>query len=85
VYLGFDTKMAILDITDVRRPKEVGSLNFDPPYHLLFAVHTVLPFPSRQIALTNSEGGCADGPSQASLVDIADPSKPKISVVLPGT
>jgi hypothetical protein len=83
VYLGFDTKMVILDITDVRRPKEVGSLNFDPPYHLLFAAHTVLPFPSRQIALTNSEGGCADGPSQASLVDIADPSKPKILSFFP--
>ena len=45
-YLGFDNKMVILDISDVHNPKEVSELTFDPPYHLLFAVHTVLPFPT---------------------------------------
>jgi hypothetical protein len=83
VYLGFDTRMVILDISDIRHPKEVGSLSFDPPYHGLFSVHTVLPFPNRQIALTNSEGGCADGPSQVSLVDIGDPAKPKVLSFFP--
>ena len=74
-YVAFDAKMVVLDISDVRQPKELGSLSFDPPFHLLFGVHTVLPFPNRQIALANSEGGCADGPSMVSLVDIADPAK----------
>ena len=68
-YLGVDAKMVVLDISDVRHPKELGSLLFGPPFKGLFAVHTVLPFPNRQIALTNSEGGCSDGPSQVSLVE----------------
>jgi hypothetical protein len=83
VYLGFDSQLVVLDISDIRHPKQIGSLRFDPPYHALFAVHTVLPFPGRQIALTNSEGGCADGPSQASFVDIADPSKMKLLSFFP--
>jgi hypothetical protein len=82
-YLGFDNKMVILDISDVKNPKEVSELTFDPPYHMLFAVHTVLPFPSRQIVETNSEGVCVDGPSQASLIDVADPAKPKILSFFP--
>ncbi len=83
VYLGFDNKMVILDISEIRNPKEVSELTFDPPYHMLFAVHTVLPFPTRKIVETNSEGGCADGPSQASLIDVADPAKPKILSFFP--
>jgi hypothetical protein len=82
-YLGFDNKMVILDISDIKNPKEVSELTFDPPYHMLFAVHTVLPFPSRQIVETNSEGVCVDGPSQASLIDVADPAKPKILSFFP--
>ena len=83
VYLGFDRRMVILDISDIRHPQEVGSLSFDPPYHLLFGVHTVVPYPGRQVALTNSEGGCADGPSQVSFVDIADPAKPTVLSYFP--
>jgi hypothetical protein len=82
-YLPFGTKFVILDISDVRNPKEVSEMTFDPPYHLLFAVHTVLPFPSRKIVETNSEGGCAEGPSQVSLIDVADPAKPKILSFFP--
>lgn len=83
VYLGFDNKMVILDISDIKHPKELSELQFDPPYHLLFAVHTVLPFPTRQIVETNSEGGCEDGPSQASLIDVSNPAKPKILSFFP--
>lgn len=83
LYLGFDDKMVILDISDIKNPKEVSELRFDPPYHLLFAVHTVLPFPSRGIVETNSEGGCEDGPSQASLIDVSNPAKPKILSFFP--
>ena len=82
-YLGFDNKMVILDISDIKHPKELSELQFDPPYHLLFAVHTVLPFPTRQIVETNSEGGCEDGPSQASLIDVSNPAKPKILSFFP--
>ena len=82
-YLGFDNKMVILDISDVKNPREVSEVKFDPPYHLLFAVHTVRPFPSRKIVETNSEGGCEAGPSQVSLIDVADPAKPKILSFFP--
>ncbi|MBI4888191.1 MAG: hypothetical protein HY824_13945 [Acidobacteria bacterium] len=83
VYLGFDTQLVVLDISDIRHPNEVGALRFDPPYHGLFSVHTVLPYPNRQIAVTTSEGGCADGPSQTSSLDIADPAKVKVLSFFP--
>ncbi len=82
-YLPFGTKFVILDISDVRHPKEVSELTFDPPFRGLFAVHTALPFPSRKIVETNSEANCEDGASQASLIDVADPAKPKILSFFP--
>ena len=84
-YLGVDHKMVILDISDLHNPKKVSELKFDSWSHLLFGVHTVLPFPSRKIVETNSEaiGGCADGPSQASLINIADPANPKVLSYFP--
>ena len=86
VYLPFGTKMVILDISDVRNPKEVSSLTFDPPFQLGLAVHTVLPFPRRKIVETNSEpfGRCdTQSPSQVSLIDVANPAKPHILSFLP--
>jgi hypothetical protein len=86
VYLPYGKKFVILDISDIKHPKEVSEITFDPPFHLGFAVHTVLPFPSRKIVETNSESfgaNCAEGPSQVSLIDVADPAKPKILSFLP--
>jgi hypothetical protein len=85
-YLSYGKKFVILDISDIRHPKEVSELIFDPPFHLGLAVHTVLPFPDRKIVETNSEtfqGSCGDGPSQVSLIDVADPATPKILSFLP--
>jgi hypothetical protein len=82
-YLPFGTKLVILDISDVRHPKEVSELTFDPPFRGLFAVHTALPFPNRKIVETNSEANCEDGASQASLIDVADPARPKIISFFP--
>ncbi len=84
LYLGFDNKMVILDASDIHNLKEVSELTFDPPYHLLFAVHTVLPFPSRKIVETNSEGGCEDGPSQASIDRCRESRQTEDSLVFPG-
>ena len=85
LYLGFDNRLVILDISDIRHPKQVSQLPVDLQYHMLFAVHTVLPFPSRKIVEINSEtgGGCEDGPSphapiKFSLVDVADPAHPNL-------
>ena len=83
-YLGFHDKLVILDISDVRYPKQISELSFDPPFQFrLFAVHTTLAFPSRKIVYTNSEGGCADGPSQVSLIDVSDSAKPKVLSYFP--
>jgi len=86
VYLPFGKFFAILDISDVRHPKEVSRVTFDPPYDMGLAVHTVLPFPRRKIVETNSEpfGGCdINSPSQVTLIDVANPAKPHILSFLP--
>ena len=85
-YLPFGTKFVILDISDIKNPKEVSSITFDPPFHMGFGVHTVLPFPSRKIVETNSESfgaNCVEGPSQVSLIDVANPAKPQILSFFP--
>ena len=82
-YLGFGEKFIIVDISDIKNIKEVGSVTFDPPFHMLFAVHTALPFPSRQIVATVSEGGCMESPSVTTLIDVAKPAEPKILSLLP--
>jgi hypothetical protein len=86
VYLPYGKKFVILDISDIKHPKELSEITFNPPFDLGLAVHTVLPFPNRKIVETNSEpfGGCStQGPSQVSLIDVADPTKPKILSFLP--
>jgi hypothetical protein len=78
--------MIILDISDVAKPKMVGGLDFDPPFHPGIAVHSVLPIPARKIALVNSEAGpekCAEPANHASIVDISDPAKPWLISLLP--
>ena len=83
-YLGFHHKLVILDISDVRYPKPISELSFDPPFTFrLFAVHTVVAFPNRKILYTNSEGGCADGPSQVSFIDVSDWAKPRVLSYFP--
>ncbi len=86
VYLSYGKKFVILDISDIKNPKEVSEITFDPPYDMGLAVHTVLPFPKRKIVETNSEpfGGCdTQSPSQVSLIDVANPAKPHILSFLP--
>ncbi len=82
-YLPFGTKFVMLDISDIKHPKEISELTFDPPFRGLFAVHTALPFPTRKIVETNSEANCEDGPSQASLIDVADPKNPEVVSYFP--
>jgi len=76
--------MIILDISDVSKPTLIGQLDFNPPFR--GAVHTVVPIPERQLAYTNSEAiaeSCAEPLNQASLVDISDPSKPRLVSIFP--
>jgi hypothetical protein len=78
--------MYIVDISDVKHPKEIGHLSYSPPFIPYIAVHTVVPLPDRHIAITNSEAtieDCAGPLNQASIVDIRDLSKPRLIAMLP--
>jgi len=77
--------LVVLDISDVSRPKEIGRLNFSPPFHSAFGVHSALPIPERKIAFVSSEDiSYGQGPAHhASIVDISDPTDPWLLSVLP--
>jgi hypothetical protein len=75
----------VLDISDVRRPHQVGRLSFSPPFHSFIGVHGVLPVPERGIAFVNSEDtSYGKGPAHfASIVDIRDPARPFLLSLFP--
>ena len=77
--------MITLDISDVHRPKLVGQLDFSPPFHRKFGVHTVLPVPERGVAYVNSEDvSYGKGPAHyAAIVDLARPEQPRLLATLP--
>jgi hypothetical protein len=57
-----------------------------PPFIANIWVHTVIPMPDRKIAWINSEAiqeDCKEPLNQASLVDIADPAKPRLMAMMP--
>ncbi|MFQ5813076.1 MAG: LVIVD repeat-containing protein, partial [Anaerolineae bacterium] len=72
--------MIILDISDIHKPKLVSQLSFGGLGSSL-GVHTVLPIPSRQLALVNTEAILEDGKdplNYAAIVDIADEHNPRV-------
>ncbi len=77
--------MIVLDISDIQTPKRIGALEFSPPFHAQFGVHSVLPLPQKQIAYVSSEDvSYGKGPlHHASVVDIHDPSNPMLLSLLP--
>ena len=78
--------MVVLDISDVAHPKKVGQLSMSPPFASTIGVHTVIPVPDKNIAFINSEAiaeDCKEPLQQASIVDIADPAKPRLMAMFP--
>jgi hypothetical protein len=78
--------LVILDISDVSRPQRVGQLPFTPPFLGNIGVHSVATIPSRNLAILNSESiaeDCNEALNHASVVDIGDPTNPKLLSVLP--
>jgi hypothetical protein len=78
----------ILDVSDVRAPREVGRLRPDPSLGSVQGVHTFLPIPERRIGIINSEAHAENcepdpGPSYAAVVDLADESRPRILSFFP--
>ena len=85
LYLGYGPGVVILDIADISKPKLVGRLNLSPPFKS--GVHGVMPIPGEALLFANSEGiaeTCEGEPlNHATLIDIKDPSKPRLVSVFP--
>lgn len=78
----------ILDISDIRRPREVGRLLEPKGLGSVQGVHTFLPIPSRKLAVINTEAHAehcrADpGRTYAAMVDISDESHPRLVSLFP--
>ncbi len=98
-YLGYSgAGLVILDVSDVKRPKCVGQLQFSP----LFAgglsgarTHTVLPLPGRDLVVVTNEGerfcwitheklaGRAQPMNNLHMVDVRDPAHPTLVAEFP--
>ena len=83
---GGGAGMIILDISDVAHPRKIGQLSMSPPFASSIGVHTVVPVPDKGIAFVNSEAiaeDCKEPLQQASIVDVADPAKPRLMAMFP--
>ena len=93
-YLGYGSKLVILDIADVASPKLIGQLSFGPPFVAgRTGVHDAFPIPGRDLLFVHSEGlggdvigqaKACEGPLDlAAMVDIHDPQKPRMISTFP--
>jgi hypothetical protein len=87
VYLPYySAGLIILDISDITHPKQVGRLDFSPPFVSFIGGHTALPLPERNLVFFNSEviqPRCNEPLGHASLVDISDVTKPVLISTMP--
>jgi hypothetical protein len=86
VFLSYGAAgMIILSISDIRHPRQIGRLDFSPPFHARFGVHGVLPLVEKGIAYVNSEDvSYGKGPlPHASIVNITDLKNPTLRTLLP--
>jgi hypothetical protein len=77
--------MVVLDISDIKTPKQVSRLDFSPPFHNRFGVHGALPVARKGIAFVNSEDvSYGEGALfHASIVDIKDIENPRLISLFP--
>jgi hypothetical protein len=82
-YLGYgDAGMVVLDIADVSAPKQVGHINWPPGGD----THTCLPLPGRGLVVVTDEEvveDCAGTEHRIRVVDVSDPTAPKVTGVCP--
>jgi hypothetical protein len=88
-YLPYGVGGAIvLDISDPRKPLEVGRLRPEASLGSVQGVHSFVPIPERRIAIVNSEAHDEDcrpdpGRSYAAVVDLAVESDPRVLSFFP--
>ncbi|WP_198399817.1 hypothetical protein [Bradyrhizobium yuanmingense] len=77
--------LIVLDISDISSPRQIARIPFTPPFHSTFGVHTVMPVPERGVAFVNSEDtSYGKGAAHfAGIVDIRDPTKPRLIALFP--
>jgi len=86
--MGFSPGIVNLDISDPSKPKEIGRLDFSPPFINAGSqsIHTVLPLWDRNLLMVNSEASaerCNEGLNFAGLVDNKDPARPRLISLFP--
>ena len=86
--MAFSPGLVLLDISNPASPKEVGRLDFSPPFINAGSqsLHTVLPLWDRNLLLVNSEASnerCNEGLNFAGLVDIRDVTRPRLISLFP--
>lgn len=87
-YIGMGSAGAtIVDVTDETHPKLIGRLDFSPPFKPgMTSAHSVLKVRGKPLLLVNSESGpelCEEPLNFAAVVDVKDPSKPRLMSLLP--
>jgi hypothetical protein len=77
-YLGYcDAGMVVLDVADFSQPREIARLAWEPGGE----THTCLPLPGRSLVVATDEQ-LEDGPGAPArlvhVIDVADPSRPRV-------
>ena len=78
----------VVDIADVRHPREIGRLRPDASLGSVQGVHTFLPVPERGIGIINSEAHAEDcvadpGRPYMAVVDLSDEASPRMLSFFP--
>ncbi|MGV9798177.1 LVIVD repeat-containing protein [Mycobacterium sp. NPDC003449] len=86
-YLSYGAAgLVILDISDIESPKLVSRLDIGAAFSSMIAMHTVIPVPSRDLLLVNTEA-IAERQQEpynfAGIVDVSDERSPRLISLLP--
>ena len=86
--MAFSPSLINLDMSNPAAPKEIGRIDFSPPFINAGAqsLHTALPLWDRQMVFVASEASnerCNEALNFAGLVDIKDMSKPRLMSLFP--
>lgn len=82
-YLGYgDGNLVVLDIADVHSPRRIGGLQWQPGGD----THTCMPLPGRDLLAVTDEvvtNNCEGEQHYVRLVDVSDPTQPRMVGVCP--